>query len=109
MVHLGKPYNTAGSETGALRVGDTILSFAAMPPSNSKKGAFNFNTSIMQLYQARIARNGKVARPKPNRWGLNSKKEHTGNLTIDPLTHDLYFTRGDLETLRCDIWYAKKR
>ncbi|MBP5342140.1 MAG: PD40 domain-containing protein [Bacteroidales bacterium] len=109
VVHLGKPYNTAGSETGALRVGDTVLSFSAMPPATNKGGSFHFNTSVMQLYQARIARNGKVARPKPNRWGLNSKKEHTGNLTVDPLTHDLYFTRGDLETLRCDLWYAKKQ
>ena len=109
VVHLGKPYNTAGSETGALRVGDTILSYASMPPSNNRGGTFNFNNSVMQLYQARIARNGKVARPKPNRWGLNSTKEHTGNLTIDPQTHDLYFTRGDIETLRCDIWYAKRQ
>lgn len=108
VTHLGKPYNTAGSETGAVRVGDTILSFASMPPT-SDGGAFGFNTSVMQLYQARISRNGKVARPKPNRWGLNSKKDHTGNLAIDPVSRDLYFTRGDIETLRCEIWHAKKK
>lgn len=108
VTHLGKPYNTAGSETGAVRVGDTILSFASMPPT-SNGGAFGFNTSVMQLYQARISRNGKVARPKPNRWGLNSKKDHTGNLAIDPVSRDLYFTRGDIETLRCEIWHAKKK
>ena len=108
MVHLEKPYNTAGSETGAIRVGDTILSYASMPPS-SDGGVFGFNNTVMQLYQARIARDGKVARPKPNRWGLNSKKDHTGNLAVDPLNHDLYFTRGDVETLRCDIWFAEKK
>ena len=76
VVHLDKPYNTAGSETGALRVGDTIFSYASMPPS-SDGGAFGFNNPVMQLYQARITREGKIARPKLNRWGLNSKKDHT--------------------------------
>ena len=108
VVHLSKPHNTAGSETGAVRVGDTILSYASMPPS-SDGGAFGFNNSVMQLYQARITREGKIARPKPNRWDLNSKKDHTGNLAVDPISHDLYFTRGDIETLRCDIWFAKKK
>ena len=108
VTHMGKPYNTAGSETGAIRVGDTILSFASMPPS-SDGGVFGFNNTIMQLYQARISRDGKVARPKPNRWNLNSKKDHTGNLAVDPVSNDLYFTRGDVETLRCDIWFAQKK
>ena len=107
MVHLEKPYNTAGSETGALRVGDTMLVYSSMPPA--KDDAFGFGGSHMQLYQARIARDGKVARPKPNRWGLNSKKDHTGNLSTDPYSHDLYFTRGDIETLRCELWFAKKQ
>ena len=109
VVHLEKPYNTAGSETGALRVGDTVLVYASMPPSSGNGGAFGFNQSVMQLMQARISRDGKVAKPRPNRWELNNKKDHTGNLTVDPLSHDLYFTRGDVETLRCDIWYAKKQ
>ena len=108
VTHLEKPYNTAGSETGALRVGDTVLVFASMPPS-SDGGVFGFNNTVMQLYQARISRDGKVARPKPNRWGLNSKKDHTGNLAVDPVSKDLYFTRGDVETLRCDIWFAQRK
>ena len=106
--HLEKPYNTAGSETGAVRVGDTVLAYASMPPSIVKGGDFSYTDAIMQLYQVRIAKNGKMARPKPCRWGLNSKKDHTGNLALDPVSHDLYFTRGDVETLRCNIWYARK-
>ena len=107
VVHLDKPYNTAGSETGALRVGDTVLVFSSMAPSQG--GTFGFGGSIMQLHQSRIARDGRMARPRLNRWGLNSKKDHTGNLTIDPLNHDLYFTRGDIETLRCELWYAQRK
>ena len=108
VIHLDRPYNTPGSETGAVMVGDTVLAFSSMPPSIEKGSTFNYDRSVMQLMQARIAKNGKMARPKPCRWGLNSKKDHTGNLALDPITHDLYFTRGDIETLRCDIWWARK-
>lgn len=111
VTHLEKPYNTSGSETGALRVGDSVLAFSAMPPKVSKGNTFDYSNAIMQLYQARIAKNGKMGRPMPCRWGFNSKRDHTGNLALDPVTRDAYFTRGDVETLRCDIWWApaKKR
>ena len=107
VVHLENPINTPGSETGALRLGDTVLVYSSMPPSITKGSTFDYSDAVMQLYQARIAKNGKVARPKPCRWGFNSKRDHTGNLTIDPATRDAYFTRGDVETLRCDIWWAR--
>ena len=105
--HLGKPLNTAGSETGALRIGDTVLVYASLPPAGNRNSTFDFNNSVTQLYQVRIARNGKLARPRLSRWGLNSKKDHTGNPTIDPWNNDLYFTRGDVETHHCDIWMAR--
>lgn len=110
VTHLEKPYNTTGSETGALRVGDTILAYSTMPPERGGNKMFNYSSAQMQVYQARIARSGKLARPKPSRWGLNTKRDHTGNLALDPLTNDLYFTRcrvGDPD-LRCEIWWAKK-
>ena len=107
VTHLEHPYNTPGSETGALRLGDTVMVYASMPPNVSKGGAFDYTDAVMQLKQARVAKNGKVARPKPCRWGFNNKRDHTGNLAIDPQTRDAYFTRGDLETLRCDIWWAR--
>ncbi len=109
VVHLSKPYNTAGSETGALRMGDTVLVYASMPPASDKVGTFGFNSPLMQLYQARISRDGKVAKPKPNRWGLNSKKDHTGNLCLDPWSKDIYFTRSNIENLHSDIWTAQKQ
>lgn len=108
--HLERPYNTTGSETGAIRVGDTIMAYSSMPPEKSGGKMFNFNSAQMKVYQARIARSGKLARPKLNRWGLNTRRDHTGNLALDPLTNDLYFTRarvGDPD-LRCEIWWAKK-
>lgn len=107
VVHLEKPFNTPGNESGAIVVGDTILSYSSMPPAGNG-GAFGMNRPRMQLMQARIAKNGKVSRPRENRWGLNNKRDHTGNLCLDPVSQDIYFTRGSVETLHCDIWFAKK-
>ena len=110
VVHLDKPYNTPGSETGALRVGDTILAYSSMQPSKGRNNQFHFDNTQMQVFQARIARNGKIAKPRPSRWGINTKRDHTGNLALDPYTHDLYFTRAKVgdPSLRCEIWWAKK-
>ncbi|MBP3762479.1 MAG: PD40 domain-containing protein [Bacteroidales bacterium] len=109
VVHLEAPFNTPGSETGALVVGDTVLAFASMRKPESRNRHFNMGDGVMQVYQARIAKSGKIARPRLDRWGINSRKDHTGNLALDPLTQDLYFTRGDVETLRSEIYYAKKK
>ena len=109
VVHLEKPFNTTGSETGALVVGDTVMVYSSMQEGGSRNKQFNLGGGVMQVYQARIARNGKMARPKADRWGINSKREHTGNVALDPFTHDLYFTRGDIESLHCEIFFAKRK
>ncbi|MGX8713710.1 MAG: hypothetical protein ACSW8I_08570, partial [bacterium] len=109
VTHLESPFNTPGSETGAFRVGDTVMVYSSMPPEVGRNSQFDISSPVMQVYQARIAKNGRVARPKADRWGLNSKRDHTGNLAFDPWTQDIYFTRGDVETLHCDIWFAKKK
>lgn len=111
VTHLEKPINTTGSETGAVRVGDTVLVYSTMPPEKGGNKMFGFSSAQMQVWQVRIARNGKLARPKPSRWGLNTRREHTGNLAFDPYTNDLYFTRcrvGDPD-LRCEILWARKQ
>lgn len=107
---LGYNFNTPGSETGAVRVGDTVLAYSTMERRETGKKQFAFDNAQMVIMQARIARNGKLSRPKPCRWGLNSKRDHTGNLCIDPMNGDLYFTharRGDAN-LRSEIWTARK-
>lgn len=109
VIHLEQPFNTPGSETGALQLGDTVLVFSSMPPSVRTNSQFDMGSGVMQVYQSRIAKNGKMARPKLDRWGLNSRRDHTGNIAVDPWTQDLYFTRGDVETLNCEIYFAKKK
>ncbi len=108
---LSERINTSGSETGAVKVGDTILAYSTMPRMEAERKMFNYDNAKMSLMQARISRLGKLAKPRPCRWGLNSKKDHTGNLCIDPVNGDLYFTRaryGDNEP-RCEIWMARKQ
>ena len=109
VVHMDKPINTPGSETGALRVGDTVLVFSSMQRPDNKNSQFDMGRGVMQVYQARIAKTGKMARPRLDRWGINSKRDHTGNLALDPLSQDLYFTRGNVETLDCEIYFARKK
>ena len=110
VTHMGKNFNTSGSETGALHIGDTILAYSSMPKSSGGNSQFHFDNAKMQIMQARIARSGKLSRPRPCRWDLNSRRDHTGNLCIDPVSGDLYFTRARLDdpTLRCEIWWARK-
>ena len=110
VVHLEAPYNTAGSETGAIRVGDTILAYSTMQPTKGNNKSFRFATSQMNVYQARIAKNGKIAKPRPSRWGINDKHDHTGNIALDPWTKDLFFTRCRVDDpdLHCEIWHARK-
>lgn len=107
VTHLEAPYNTPGSETGALQLGDSVLAYSSMPPKIAKGKTFDYSDALMQLYQVRLSKEGKMARPKPCRWNFNSKRDHTGNLAVDPVSRDAYFTRGDVETLRCDIWWAR--
>lgn len=105
VVHLGANINTMGSETAALQMGDTVLVYASLPPSNGS-GVFGMKHPLTRLYQARIAKSGKLTRPKADRWGFSAGKDHTGNVALDPANRDAYFTRADVETLRCDIWWA---
>ena len=110
VTRLGPQFNSPGSETGAIRVGDTVLAYSTMKRREASRKQFAFDDARMVVMQARIARSGKLSRPKPCRWGLNARRDHTGNLCIDPVSGDLYFTRarcGD-EKLRCEIWTARK-
>ena len=109
VTHLDKPVNTTGSETGAFQLGDTVLVYSSMEHSSGKNSHFDVGGPVMQVYQARIARNGRLGKPHPDRWGLNSHRDHTGNIAFDPWTLDIYFTRGSVETLDCEIYFAKHK
>ena len=109
VTHLEKPINTTGSETGAFRLGDTVLVYSSMEHDAGKNSQFDVGGPLMKVYQARIARNGRFGKPHPDRWGLNSKRDHTGNIAFDPWTLDIYFTRGDVESLNCEIYFAKHK
>ena len=109
VTHLEKPVNTTGSETGAFQIGDTVLVYSSMEHSSGKNSQFDVGGPVMKVLQARIARNGRLGKPHEDRWGLNSRRDHTGNLAFDPWTLDIYFTRGDVETMNCEIWFAKHK
>ncbi|MCR4660292.1 MAG: hypothetical protein K5650_08385 [Bacteroidales bacterium] len=110
VTHLDKPYNTPGSETGAVVVGDTVLVWASTQPMSADNRLFGYNPRVMQLYQARIAKTGRFSKPRLNRWQLNNDRYHTGNLAVDPASGDLYFTRCDVRDtgLNSSIYVSKR-
>ena len=57
VTHLEKPVNTTGSETGASQLGDTVLVYSSMEHSVGKNSQFDIGGPVMQVFQARIARN----------------------------------------------------
>ena len=95
--HEGKGVNTENSESGAIKVGDSIVLFSRLdeiftaPSENSL-----FETFVLQqIYQSRIGKNGRYAQSKLNTWGLNSKKSHSGNVAYDEVNQCVYLTYGD--------------
>ncbi|MBR1851512.1 MAG: PD40 domain-containing protein [Bacteroidales bacterium] len=111
VTHLKKPYNTPGSETGAIMVGDTVLLYASTQELSTNNRMFRYNPRVMQLVQARHSRSGRLSKPIPNRWNLNNSRYHTGNAALDPATGDLYFTRADIRdtALRSQIYVARRQ
>lgn len=108
--HLPRPINTPGNETGACLVGDTVLVYGQMTSSEGKNSQFHFDNARTVLMQARVSRSGKISRPTQSKWRLNVKGRHTSNLTVDPASGDLYFTRAEMgdPELRCEIWWARR-
>ena len=47
VVHLEKPFNTPGSETGALVVGDTVLVYSSLQHNESRNTVFNIEQRIV--------------------------------------------------------------
>lgn len=95
--HEGKGVNTENSESGAIKMGDSIVLFSRLdeiftaPSENSL-----FETFVLQqIYQSRIGKNGRYAQSKLNTWGLNSKKSHSGNVAYDEVNQCVYLTYGD--------------
>lgn len=107
-----KNINTAASESGAIRIGKEkpLLLYSAITAAGSigKKEQSN-DLVIMQTFQAEYSGKGKIGLPVLNEWGINNKKEHSGNVSIDTLHHVIFFTRcnadGEFANVPCSIYY----
>ncbi|KWW31735.1 MAG: outer membrane protein 3a [bacterium P3] len=102
VIHLGGGVNTAGSETGAVVLDDTLLLF-----SSHGTGA----RDMMQLRLSSVDAEGRVGRSRPSAWGLNSRRAHTGNVAYDARHDRLFFTRcesDDTGAIQCAIWVSRR-
>lgn len=111
--HESKNVNTTASESGALRLPffkKPTLIFSAITSANSadtkKLGG---DMVIMQTFQCELTEDGKPGLAELNKWGINSKKEHSGNVAIAPLQNVVFFTRGTADdnfaNVRSAIYY----
>lgn len=93
-----KNVNTAASESGALRFNflkkPTLLFSAITSVNGTNSNELSDDMVIMQTFQCELSGDGKPGLAELNKWGINSKKEHSGNVAIDPVHSIVFFTRG---------------
>ncbi len=95
--HESKNVNTAANESGALRFNfktPVLLYSAVTSANNADPKVLNDGIVIMQTFECEVADGNKTGLPKLNEWGINSKKEHSGNVALDPIHDIIFFTRG---------------
>ena len=102
--------NTAASESGAVRMGKDKLLFSAIREASVANSALGGGLALMRVYQADLSKTGEPGTPYLNEWGLNSRKEHSGNVAVDSAHQTLFFTRcaaDDFANPMCAIYYMR--
>ena len=108
--HESKNINSEASESGATLIGDSLLLFSSMREIGKPghKDGINSDLVLMQVFEATF--NGEEPNKATlNKWGINSKEKHTGNVAFDPIHNDLYFTlcdNDDFNDIPCQIYVS---
>lgn len=108
--HESKNINTAASESGAVKIGKDKLLYASMKQAGGKSSVLSDDLVLMQVFQTDLSKNNKPGVPFLNEWGINSKKEHSGNLAIDTTHKIVFFTRCATDNFAhtiCAIYYMR--
>lgn len=112
VVHEQQNVNTKGAETGGIIVDDTLLLYTTMyAESTNNIYLMDFSPVLMQVFQAPVSVDGAIGQGESNRWGMNTKGEHCGNVAYDKRNDVLYFTRSipsSDEVYLCQIYYMRR-
>ena len=105
--------NTANSESGAVRINDTLLMFSSIREISrpGSRNVINTDLVLMQIYESSITPDGEPRASVLNSWGLNSKKAHSGNVAFDRRNQTVYFNLctedNTFSSIPCDIFYSR--
>ncbi|MDY5969078.1 MAG: hypothetical protein SPJ13_03555 [Bacteroidales bacterium] len=108
--HESRNINSEASESGAVKIGKDKLLYASMRPTGKQRSVLNDDLVLMQVYQTDLSKDTKPGVPFLNDWGINSKKEHSGNIAIDTAHKTLFFTRCSADNFAstiCAIYYMR--
>lgn len=92
VTHEGRRVNTPGSESGPVRIGDTLY-YSSLQELSESGGYIDFGISIMRVFKSHVSDNGNLSKGELTTFGINNPTRHTGNIAFDLRNNIIYFTR----------------
>ncbi|MFC1733284.1 DUF1573 domain-containing protein [candidate division KSB1 bacterium] len=109
--HLDDHINSPYSEFGAIQLKDSMLIFSALRQIvSSEFETFLSGVYLSKIYESKITLAG-YTRAKAIESNVNSKDEHTANITLNDDYQRVYFTKCeelDNANLICAIYYIER-
>lgn len=102
--------NSPGSESGPVRIGDTLY-YSSLQELSESGGYIDFGISIMRVFKAHVTDNGNLSKGELSSFGINTPTRHTGNVAFDLQNDIIYFTRcrsDNDESYQNEIFFVKR-
>ena len=109
VTHEGRKVNTPGSESGPIRIDDTLY-YSSLQEVSESGGYIDFGITIMRVFKSHISENGKLSNGEPVSFGINHPSRHSGNVAFDLRNNIIYFTRCRMDNgdaYQNEIYYIK--
>ena len=109
VTHEGRKVNTVGSESGPVRIGDTLY-YSSLQEVTESGGYIDFGLSIMRVFKSKVSSNGNLSTGQLSTFGINHPTRHTGNVAFDKRNQVIYFTRCKVDAEQPylnEIYYTK--
>lgn len=108
VTHEGRKVNTVGSESGPIKIGDTLY-YSSLQEVNEGGGYIDFGLATMLSMKSKVSESGNLSLGEPTSFGINHPTRHTGNLAFDTRSETIFFTRCKVEEpYQNEIFFIKK-
>ena len=111
VTHEGRKVNTPGSESGPIRIDDTLY-YSSLQEVSESGGYIDFGITIMRLFKSHVSENGKLSNGETETFGINHPSRHTGNVAFDLRNGIVYFTRCRMDNgdaYQNEIYFIKSK